>query len=424
MKKMINIISIIIIVIFILSLIIISAVAGMYTYMAGKNMGDPDSDSYIVPITIEAEINGNSVKYKVIYEGSEFIFTGSKHRNKLEGRYSKNSFARMELPGPPASLTKKVIEPCNTITNTTAPAYKIVHSVNSKDDGVYRKYKGMYIVALGSYYSKTMGDKFIIEFLQPDGSTKKIKAVIGDQKADAHTDPKHQYQKYDHSVVEFITAKGTERRVSATHEKVNSDFGTIKSISKYQKVDIKFSGKIENGKARFTGTVNGERFEADGSLKNGKVSATGYVGSNFGFKKGTGEFSYPLPRTYAITSPFGRRSFIFNGVPYSDFHSGIDFGAPYGTDILASDSGTVLFAGNLGTAPGNHVIINHGNNKFTLYAHASKLTTTTGKKVKKGEKIAEVGSTGLSSGAHLHFEIRVGGSEFKNAVNPAPYLGL
>lgn len=420
MKKMIKIISIIIIVIFIFSLIIISAVAGIYSYIAGRNIGDPDSGSYMVPITIEAEISGNSVKYKVIYEGSEFIFTGTKHRNKLEGRYSKNSFARMELPGPPASLTKKVIEPCNTITNTTAPAYKIVHSVNSKDDGVYRKYKGMYIVALGSYYSKTMGDKFIIEFLQPDGSTKKIKAVIGDQKADAHTDPKHQYQKYDHSVVEFITAKGTERKVSATHEKVNSDFGTIKSISKYQKVDIKFSGKIENGKVKFTGTVNGERFEADGSLKNGKVSATGYVGSNFGSKKGTGEFIYPLPRTYTITSPFGYRDIDGR----RNFHSGIDFGAPYGTDILASDSGTIITLGWDSTGYGKHVVIDHGNNKFTLYAHASKLTTSPGKKVKKGEKIAEVGSTGWSSGPHLHFEIRVGANAFNNAVNPAPYLGL
>lgn len=419
MKKMIGIISIIIIVIFIFSLIIISAVAGMYAYIAGKNIGYSDAGSYMVPITIEAEISGNSVKYKVIYEESEFIFTGTKHRNKLEGRYSKNSFARMELPGPPASLTKKVIEPCNTITNTTAPAYKIVHSVNSKDDGVYRKYKGMYIVALGSYYSKTMGDKFIIEFLQPDGSTKKIKAVIGDQKSDAHTDPKHQYQKYDHSVVEFITAKGTERKVSATHEKVNSDFGTIKSISKYQKVDIKFSGKIENDKVKFTGTVNGEKFEANGSLKNGKVSATGYVGSKFGFKKGTGEFSYPLPRTYTITSPFGNR--MLNG--RGNFHSGIDFGAPYGTDILASDSGTIVTSG-WGKGYGKHVIIDHGNNKFTLYAHASKLIASPGKKVKKGEKIAEVGSTGWSTGPHLHFEIRVGGNEFKNAVNPAPYLGL
>lgn len=419
MKKMIKIISIIIIVIFIFSLIIISAIAGMYTYMSGRNIGDPDSGSYMVPITIEAEINGNSVNYKVIYEASEFIFTGTKHRNKLEGRYSKNSFTRMELPGPPASLTKKVIEPCNTITNTTAPAYKIVHSVNSKDDGVYRKYKGMYIVALGSYYSKTMGDKFIIDFLQPDGSTKKIKAVIGDQKADAHTDPKHQYQKYDHSVVEFITAKGTERKVSATHEKVNSDFGTIKSISKYQKVDIKFSGKIENDKVKFTGTVNGEKFEADGSLKNGKVSATGYVGSNFGFKKGTGEFSYPLPRTYTITSPFGYR--VIDG--RRNLHSGIDFGAPYGTDILASDSGTVITSG-WHKSYGKHVIIDHGNNKFTLYGHASKLIASPGKKVKKGEKIAEVGSTGWSTGPHLHFEIRVGRNEFNNAVNPAPYLGL
>ncbi|MCL2109427.1 MAG: peptidoglycan DD-metalloendopeptidase family protein [Oscillospiraceae bacterium] len=98
-------------------------------------------------------------------------------------------------------------------------------------------------------------------------------------------------------------------------------------------------------------------------------------------------------------------------------HSGIDFGAPYGTAIFAAGSGEVVFSGwNYGY--GNCVIIEHENGLRTLYGHASALLVKVGQQVSQGETIALVGSTGESYGNHLHFEVREGGI----ALNPRPYI--
>ena len=121
----------------------------------------------------------------------------------------------------------------------------------------------------------------------------------------------------------------------------------------------------------------------------------------------TGAFSMPVNGT--LTSKYGYRS--------RGFHTGIDIATSYGKTISASDGGTVTFAGWNG-GYGYCVIISHGNGLETLYAHASDLNVSVGQKVSKGDKIAEVGSTGNSTGNHLHFEIRVNGRH----QNPYNYL--
>ncbi|NCB42018.1 MAG: LysM peptidoglycan-binding domain-containing protein [Clostridia bacterium] len=113
-------------------------------------------------------------------------------------------------------------------------------------------------------------------------------------------------------------------------------------------------------------------------------------------KEGTGTFAYPI-RTYTITSRFGMR--------WGSLHTGVDFGAGTGTKIYASDGGTVTFAGWKGTY-GYLIIISHGSLYETYYAHCSKLLVGVGDKIYQGQNIALVGSTGRSTGPHLHFEIR------------------
>lgn len=112
---------------------------------------------------------------------------------------------------------------------------------------------------------------------------------------------------------------------------------------------------------------------------------------------------------------FGYRKDPFTGK--KTFHEGLDISASSGTPIKASASGVVEFAGKKG-GYGNCVIINHGNGIKTLYAHASKLLVKEGQKVQKGDTIANVGSTGRSTGPHLHFEVHVGGTP----VDPLKYL--
>lgn len=122
-----------------------------------------------------------------------------------------------------------------------------------------------------------------------------------------------------------------------------------------------------------------------------------------------------FPVNASITSTFGTRVHPILG--YRRFHAGIDFGAASGSPIWAADSGVVIFAGWYG-GYGRAVIINHGDGITTLYGHASQVYVAEGQTVEQGQAIAAVGSTGLSTGPHLHFEVRQNG----NPVNPAGYL--
>lgn len=128
---------------------------------------------------------------------------------------------------------------------------------------------------------------------------------------------------------------------------------------------------------------------------------------------GTGQLTYPSDAS--ITSSFGWRRHPILG--YSRFHSGIDFGASYGSTIRAADRGTVIFAGWYG-GYGYTVVIDHGGSISTLYGHSSKLYVSEGQSVQRGQAIAAVGSTGLSTGPHLHFEVRKDGAP----VDPSRYL--
>ncbi|MBR0481222.1 MAG: peptidoglycan DD-metalloendopeptidase family protein [Firmicutes bacterium] len=119
-----------------------------------------------------------------------------------------------------------------------------------------------------------------------------------------------------------------------------------------------------------------------------------------------GGMCWPSEVSTRITSPFGTR-YIFGG--YS-FHSGIDIGAWWGSNILAANSGVVLWVGWDPNGYGNYVMIDHGGGVVTLYAHASQILVSVGQYVGRGQVIGKVGSTGLSTGAHIHFEIRVNGS--------------
>jgi len=129
---------------------------------------------------------------------------------------------------------------------------------------------------------------------------------------------------------------------------------------------------------------------------------------------GTGAMIWPTDAR-EITSPFGWRTHPIFGT--QRYHSGLDIGADYGDSVVAADGGVVIFAGWMG-GYGKAVIIDHGGSISTLYGHNSQLLVSEGQRVRKGEIISRVGSTGDSTGPHLHFEVRQNGSP----VNPLGYL--
>ena len=129
-------------------------------------------------------------------------------------------------------------------------------------------------------------------------------------------------------------------------------------------------------------------------------------GGSYGSVSGSGNFAWPCACTY-ITSHVGTRVHPITG--QVKYHSGMDIGCQYGDAVWASDSGTVILAGVNG-GYGNCVMIDHGyvngDNYYTLYGHLSSIAVSVGQTVSQGEYIGAVGSTGVSTGPHLHFEIR------------------
>ncbi len=128
-----------------------------------------------------------------------------------------------------------------------------------------------------------------------------------------------------------------------------------------------------------------------------------------------GAFAWPCPSSKLVTSPFGWRMHPL--LHYNRFHNGIDIGAKSGSEIRAAYDGRVV-AASYTSAMGKYIMIDHGDELYTIYMHCSELYVSEGQYVVRGETIAAVGSTGLSTGPHLHFSVRLKGEY----VDPLSYV--
>lgn len=397
-----------------------------------KSLSEQNSEAvdYSEPVacSITGTRKGKDLNLKLTYDsfsvkGITGTISTSGETFSASNKKSGNGKTKLQLPTAGADLDVQTFMAYTAVTATGSAQYKLLNSGNAKDDGIYRKVGGRYAIALGSFYGSTIGTTYILIFKQKDGSAKTVKAILGDQKADAHTDAKHQYHKEDKSVVEFITAKGTSKNVTATQRQINQDFGTLTGIYRDGRTNVQLTGTIDGQSVSVTGSVDGVALTASGTLKNGKFSAEGFIGDSGGAiaENGVysgGKFTWPVPGHTKLSCDYGPRICPFHG---PETHSGIDIPAPYGTNVLAAADGTVVQAGWMGSY-GNGVLISHGSAIFTLYGHNSSLLVKKGQKVKKGQPVAKVGSTGSSTGNHCHFEVRKGGSEHSYHTSPWAYL--
>ncbi|MCD6217151.1 peptidoglycan DD-metalloendopeptidase family protein [bacterium] len=195
-------------------------------------------------------------------------------------------------------------------------------------------------------------------------------------------------------------------------DKLRSDIATdrnqikrMRDEKKYQlnsiKNDIK---KLESAMREFIK----EEIELEFFLE---AAAKGNLSTNF-----DGSFTLPL-KSYRVSSDYGWR--IHPIFKRRKHHNGIDLAAPYGTPITAAGAGVVIYAGKKG-GYGNTVMINHGKGYATVYGHMSSILVSNGQEVMEGQPIGKVGSTGISTGNHLHFEIRVNGKHH----NPREFLNF
>ena len=235
-----------------------------------------------------------------------------------------------------------------------------------------------------------------------------LKKSLESEKTEVETVKKDKEQKT--AELQKLKAEKEEKASNLTDEQkeLEKKLSEYKSqAEEYAKLERQAIAKEEAArKAAQEASKNNTNTSGSNSNNGGQTNTTPYTG---------GKLGWPCPSSSRITSPYGYR--ILFGV--RDFHTGVDIGATTGSNIVAAESGTVILA-NYGWngGYGNYIILSHGNGITTRYAHASQLYVTAGQTVSKGQVIAAVGTTGNSTGPHLHFEVRVNGSH----TNPLNYL--
>ena len=180
-------------------------------------------------------------------------------------------------------------------------------------------------------------------------------------------------------------------------------------INAYKSVHDQYEQQQKNVQSQIDKQVEELRRQAEANKNNNPGYDPGKANGS------TGTMMWPCPSCHYITSQFGWRYHpIYQTQKY---HSGVDIGASYGATIVAADGGTIITAGSV-SGYGNCVVINHGNGITTLYGHMSSIAVSVGQKVSKGQTIGYVGSTGNSTGPHLHWEVTVNGVR-QNPLNYA-----
>lgn len=195
-------------------------------------------------------------------------------------------------------------------------------------------------------------------------------------------------------------------------DKVNAQRETMKTLVEDKKTQISQYNVSIAGQEQEVQKYMSAKAEAEAIIAAAEASAS-VAGDGTVYTGGT--FTWPAPGNYEITSYFGGRTSPVPGA--SSNHMGIDIAVNMGDPIVAASSGTVIVA-TYNYAEGNYICIDHGGGVVTLYMHNSSLAVSVGDQVSAGQTIAYAGSTGISTGPHCHFGVRINGSY----VDPLTYL--
>lgn len=210
-----------------------------------------------------------------------------------------------------------------------------------------------------------------------------------------------------------LTVSNTEKLYVSDKEKAEEIINKLKEKNSSNKTKLSYTEKCETQIKEFTEVADAvKKLYVEPVRTTYYVATSGSVGANKGTNSATGVnigIYLSKPTAGVITSRFGVRA--------SGMHTGMDIANSLGTSIYASAAGTVKFTGWYG-GYGNLVIITHGNGVDTYYAHCQSILVTAGQAVSQGQLIAKMGSTGNSTGSHLHLEVRVNGV----AQNPQTYV--
>ena len=216
-------------------------------------------------------------------------------------------------------------------------------------------------------------------------------------------------------------AEEKQREVTATKNSLKFEKEKLEQLSDEKTRQIKiYQGLVADNRqnvASYAAQIADQEKEVEAILREGrdKISQSEKSGDTVQIMPTNGEYAWPLPVSGRITSTFGYRKAPTAGA--SSYHKGVDIAVNTGTNVLACKEGKVVTAAYSSSA-GNYVAIYHGGGIYSYYMHCSQLKTSVGKHVEKGQVIARSGSTGISTGPHLHFAMYKSG----NYVNPMYYV--
>lgn len=274
--------------------------------------------------------------------------------------------------------------------------------VNTQNENLNARLRNMYKNGSVGFIDVLMDSGSFSEFLNNLSLVEKV--YTSDQ--DVLEELQKAYDEIDAKKKEIETLQAELSESKATMEEQKSSLEADKASVEKKKSEIAADSAETQREL--------DKLEADAQALTSSIRNSGSSSSSSKYNGGI--MAWPVPSCHTISSGYGGRIHPTTG-KYK-FHGGLDIPGSYGSAIVAANSGKVIWAGNRGDSYGNYVIIDHGGGVSTLYGHSSKVLVSAGQSVSRGQRIANVGSTGRSTGPHCHFEVRINGSR----VNPNPYV--
>lgn len=274
--------------------------------------------------------------------------------------------------------------------------------VNTQNENLNARLRNMYKNGSVGFIDVLMDSGSFSEFLNNLSLVEKV--YTSDQ--DVLEELQKAYDEIDAKKKEIETLQAELSESKATMEEQKSSLEADKASVEKKKSEIAADSAETQREL--------DKLEADAQALTSSIRNSGSSSSSSKYNGGI--MAWPVPSCHTVSSGYGGRIHPTTG-KYK-FHGGLDIPGSYGSAIVAANSGKVIWAGNRGDSYGNYVIIDHGGGVSTLYGHSSKVLVRKGQSVSRGQRIANVGSTGRSTGPHCHFEVRINGSR----VNPNPYV--
>ena len=356
---------------------------------------------------------------KKLKEAKNLIKGLKNSKGDVEDKVGELNTQLIQISSQITSLEKKLTEKSNEIVETQGQLEEAEAKEQQQYEDMKIRIQYMYENSQTSYLEQLLEARDITEFMNSAEYIAQIQKYDR-QKLSEYEETvvyiktvKEQLEK-DYADLETMKAnvQNQKQSVASLMRQKETELAGIESdISDAQSDADAYAAEIQ---AQEEIIAEIKRIEAEKAAAAAKAAAEGkqpiadnpYTG---------GAFTWPCPSSTRVTSDYGNRTSPKGGA--SSNHKGIDIGASYGSSIVAAAAGTVK-AANYSSAAGNYVMIDHGGGLSTVYMHCSSLGVSEGQTVSAGQTIAYVGSTGISTGNHLHFGVSLNGSY----VSPWSYL--